>query len=294
MTGGRGSTFKFTIRCELIRADSISVPSPQLEEPEKEVGGRILVADNNRVNQRLVENILTRRGYTIVTADDGESALKALSQQPFDLVLIEVQMPQMSGLEVTSAIRAKERSTGSHVPIIAMTAYALKGDQERCLLAGMDGSVSKPVRSKRLLSRIELALGRRVLKAKPISGHESAPASPREETLDRAAIMLHLGEDPKLVESTIAMFLEEYPKQLSKIHAAVALGNGAELERAAHLLRASIGIFSAGVAMELTSRLELLGAEGSLAEARTLADDLERELERLRPALAEFRMECAA
>src|SRR6185295_20407793 len=100
--------------------------------------GRLLVGEDNQVNQRLVENILTRRGYTVVTADDGKSALETLNRQPFDLVLMEMQMPQMSGLEVAAAIRAKEQSTGSHVPISAMTAHGLKGDQERCLLAGMD------------------------------------------------------------------------------------------------------------------------------------------------------------
>ena len=294
-TEGRGSTFKFTMRCDLTRSDSVSDPTPRLEDSRPgQTGGRILVAEDNQVNRRLVENILTRRGYTVVTADDGKSALETLNQHPFDLVLMEVQMPQMSGLEVTAAIRAKERSTGSHVPIIAMTAHGLKGDQERCLLAGMDGCVTKPVRSKRLLGRIELALGRRTLKAKPTSRPEPTSASPPAQTLDRAAILLHLGDDPKLVESTIAMFLEEYPQQLSRIHDAVTSGNGAELERAAHLLRASVGIFSFGAAVELTNRLESFGAQGRLADAQTLADELERELERLRPALAELRMECAA
>jgi CheY-like chemotaxis protein/HPt (histidine-containing phosphotransfer) domain-containing protein len=291
VTGGRGSTFKFTMRCDLIRSDSIS--SPQLEPRPNEARGRILVAENNRLNQKLVKNLLTRRGYTVVTADDGDSALEILNQQPFDLVLMEVQMPRMSGFEVTAAIRAKERSTGSHVPIIAMTAHGLKGDEERCLLAGMDGYVSKPIRGKRLLNRIELALGRRTLKVKPVSGEESTVGSPPDQPLDRAAILLHLGEDPKLMEATIAMFLEEYPKQLLKIRAAVTHGNGAELERAAHVLRGSVGIFSAGAAMELSNRLESLGAEGRMADVPTVADELERALERLRTALTELRMECA-
>jgi len=96
------------------------------------------------------------------------------------------------------------------------------------------------------------------------------------------------------VESTITLFLEEYPLQLSNIHAAVTRRNGGELQRAAHMLRASVAIFSDGAAVELTNRLESLGAEGRLADAQTLADELERELERLKPALAELRMECAA
>jgi PAS domain S-box-containing protein len=293
-TGGRGSTFKFTMRCDLTASDSLSDSITRLETRAGEVGGRILVAEDNKANQRLVENILIRRGYTVVTADDGKSALETLNQQPFDLVLVEVQMPQMSGLEVAAAIRAKERSTGSHVPILAMTARGLKEDQERCLLAGMDGCVTKPVRSKRLLGKIELALGRRTLKTKPISGGKSTAPSPPRQILDRAAILLHLGDDPKLVESTIAMFLEEYPLQLSKIQAAVTRGDSAELERAAHILKGSVGIFSGGAAVELSNRLESLGAQDRMADARTLADELERELERLRPALAELRMEYAA
>src|SRR6185295_16130791 len=112
------------------------------------------------------------------TADDGKSALETLNRQPFDLVLMEMQMPQMSGLEVAAAIRAKEQSTGSHVPIIAMTAHGLKGDQERCLLAGMDDCVTKPVRSKRLLGRIEVALGRRTGKSNPDSAQDLTVKSP--------------------------------------------------------------------------------------------------------------------
>jgi PAS domain S-box-containing protein len=292
VTEGRGSTFKFTMRCDLTASDTVSDSRPAPKPESRKVAGRILVAEDNQVNQRLVENILTRRGYLVVTANDGKSALEALNRQPFDLVIMEMQLPQMSGLEVAAAIRAKEQYTGSRVPIIAMTAHGLKTDQERCLLAGMDDCVAKPVRSKRLLGRIELALGRATLKSNAVSTPEPMAETSPAQTLDRATILLHLGEDPKLVESTITLFLEEYPQQLSRIHAAVTRGNGGELERAAHMLKASVGIFSDGAAVELTNRLESLGAEGRLADAQTLADELERELERLRPALAELRMEC--
>jgi CheY-like chemotaxis protein len=121
---------------------------------------RILLAEDNPVNQTLAVHVLEKRGYTVVVAGDGRAALAALDlaaldEDKFDLVLMDVQMPEMDGFEATAAIRARERLTGAHLPIIAMTAHALKGDQERCLAAGMDGYISKPIRVQELLATVE-------------------------------------------------------------------------------------------------------------------------------------------
>jgi CheY-like chemotaxis protein len=99
--------------------------------------------------------LLEKRGYTVVVAGNGRVALAALENDHFDVVLMDVQMPELDGFETTAAIRAKEELTGAHIPIIAMTAHALKGDQERCVAAGMDGYLSKPVRVQELLTAVE-------------------------------------------------------------------------------------------------------------------------------------------
>jgi CheY-like chemotaxis protein len=116
---------------------------------------RILLAEDNVVNQRLAMRLLEKRGHTVFLAGNGREALEAFDGEQFDLVLMDVQMPQMSGLEATVAIRAKESENGTHVPIVAMTAHAMKGDRERCLEAGMDGYVSKPIQAQTLFEEIE-------------------------------------------------------------------------------------------------------------------------------------------
>jgi len=119
---------------------------------------RILLAEDNAVNQHLARRLLEKRGHTVAVAADGREALEALDREPFDLVLMDVQMPVMDGFEATAALRARESSTARHLPVIALTAHAMKGDHERCLKAGMDGYVTKPVKAETLFAAIEAAL----------------------------------------------------------------------------------------------------------------------------------------
>jgi two-component system sensor histidine kinase/response regulator len=121
---------------------------------------RVLLAEDNMVNQKLALRLLEKRGYEVIVVGDGQTALSELQNGTFDVVLMDVQMPTMDGLEATAAIREKEKSSGSHIPIIAMTAHSLKGDEERCLAAGMDGYVSKPIRTTELFATIERLLGK--------------------------------------------------------------------------------------------------------------------------------------
>ena len=115
----------------------------------------VLLAEDNAVNQRLAVRLLEKRGHTVAVARNGREALAAFANDTFDVVLMDVQMPEMDGLEATAAIREREKTTGYHIPIIAMTAHALKGDEERCLQAGMDGYISKPIRREALLEMID-------------------------------------------------------------------------------------------------------------------------------------------
>jgi CheY-like chemotaxis protein len=130
-----------------------SIPAPVRSSGPRRL--RILLAEDNPVNQKLAVRLLEKRGHVVVAAGNGRQALAAFAQEHFDVVLMDVQMPEMDGFEATAAIRDEEKTTGAHVPIIAMTAHAMKGDEERCLRAGMDGYVSKPIDAQSLFRAIE-------------------------------------------------------------------------------------------------------------------------------------------
>lgn len=115
----------------------------------------MLLADDNAVNQKLAVRLLEKQGHHVVVAGNDREALERLTEQSFDLVLMDVQMPEVDGLEATAAIRAREQAAGRHTPIIAFTAHAMKGDQEKCLTAGMDGYLAKPIQAKELYAAIE-------------------------------------------------------------------------------------------------------------------------------------------
>jgi CheY-like chemotaxis protein len=144
-------------------------------------GLRILLAEDNAVNQRLVVRLLEKRGDTVLVAGTGREALAALEKEPFDIVLMDVQMPEMDGLEAASLIRERERGAGVHQPIIALTAHAMKGDQERCMAAGMDGYVSKPIHAQQLFQLIDALVAAQPGGPSPEPDHGAADAGrPRE------------------------------------------------------------------------------------------------------------------
>lgn len=154
--GVNGSTFKFTAEFGVC-AQRIEKParlekvSACVQEPSSKAPQlRLLLAEDNLTNQRLAQRLLQKRGHTVEIVDNGCAALLALESKTFDLIFMDVQMPEMSGLEATAIIRQQEAQTGKHVPIIAMTAHVMKGDRERCLDSGMDGYISKPIQSKQL------------------------------------------------------------------------------------------------------------------------------------------------
>jgi CheY-like chemotaxis protein len=142
-----GSAFHFTARFQPGKAP-LAVPiEPPLPSPGKL---RILLAEDNLVNQKLAVRMLENRGHTVLVAHDGREALAILESEPVDLVLMDVQMPDVDGFQATAAIREREKTSGSHLPIVALTAHALKGDKERCLENGMDAYLSKPIRAQDL------------------------------------------------------------------------------------------------------------------------------------------------
>ncbi len=156
---GKGSTFHFTARFEM-RSGALTAPVP--DGPVRSDVSRsnprhfrVLLAEDNAVNQKLAAVLLAKRGYTVAMAQNGKQVLDMLEAQQFDLILMDVQMPEMDGLETTAAIRQREEGSGRHIPIIAMTAHTMVGDRERCLTSGMDGYVSKPLRKDELYRAVE-------------------------------------------------------------------------------------------------------------------------------------------
>ena len=263
---------------DLPARDSLREPSPAA------LGFRILVAEDNPVNQRLVTQILEKRGNTVGVAANGREALSLLESQTFDLVLMDVQMPEMDGIETTAAIRQKEKVTGAHIPIIAMTAHAMKGDRERCLDAGMDGYVPKPIRLQELFEVIQALAGR---PAAPI-----APPGPRE-TLSWSAALARLEGDNELLAEMAALFVVECPRMLSAIHEAIARQDAKMLERAAHALKGSVGNFAAPAALDAALALEKAADRKDFGQAQLACAILEHALEHLTKALAGLGKEVA-
>jgi len=160
---GKGSAFSFTVKVGRALVKRAETPAPALvDEPWLNKGISILLAEDNPVSRQLAFRLLVKQGYQVTCAADGREALAALEQRAYDLVLMDIEMPNMNGLEASEAVREREKVTGNHIPIIAMTAHAMKGDQERCLSAGMDDYVSKPIRPEDLRGAIRKALTARV------------------------------------------------------------------------------------------------------------------------------------
>ena len=155
---GRGSQFHFTGKfgeaSQVVEAVSSSVPS-QLAAAKTHRKLRVLLAEDNAVNQKIAARVLEKQGHHVTVAADGRQALAALDRATFDVVLMDVQMPEMDGFEATAAIRGHERETGNHIPIIAMTAHAMPGDRERCIAAGMDSYIAKPLKVGELIELLE-------------------------------------------------------------------------------------------------------------------------------------------
>ena len=261
---GAGSTFHFTAPFSTVSPLSRGSAAPlEIDAPPAIAAGqptrraRILVAEDNIVNQRVAVGLLTRRGHDVTVASDGVEALAALADAAFDIVLMDVQMPNLGGFEATKMIRAREQGTSSHVRIVAMTAHAMSGDRERCLDAGMDGYLSKPIDPRMLFAVVE--------DDAPVLG-AALPAWP---SVDFASALERLGGDERLLSDVIGLFLEDVPVRLAGIKAAVDARNAEDLRIAAHGLKGAAGNLSAAGLFNAAEVLERLGAEARLDAAES-------------------------
>jgi PAS domain S-box-containing protein len=247
---------------------------------------RILLAEDNTVNQKLAVTVLEKRGHVVTVAPDGKQAVADWERQPFDVILMDVQMPEMDGFEATAAIREAERQTGTHIPIVAMTAHAMKGTSERCLAAGMDGYVSKPLQVSELVRTLDALTP----STAPAEAEPEPPAREDETVVDEPAIdpdaaLARVEGDRELLQEIIGLFLEEAPLRMGEIRAAISDRNANALERAAHSLKGSVSYFGAPRAYEAALRLESLGREGDWRDVDSAGAALEQALARVTQAL---------
>jgi CheY-like chemotaxis protein len=228
-----------------------------------------MVAEDNRVNQQLAVRLLEKRGHSVVVAGNGREAVAAFEREAFDVIFMDVQMPEMGGFEATAAIRARENEH-QRLPIIAMTARAMKGDREACLAAGMDGYIAKPISSKVLFEQLECLTVR------------DAPAS----EVDMDALLARVEGDRELLGDLVRIFLEDSPARLAALQAAVQQHDPAALQTPAHAIKGSAANFGAPEAVVAAEQLEKMGRGGDLTGVGAAFGELERSMSQLTGKLA--------
>jgi two-component system, sensor histidine kinase and response regulator len=265
--------------------------SPVPEQFGKGMRGlRILLAEDNEVNQELAQSLLKKYGHSVLLANNGREALSAWEKESFDLILMDLQMPVMGGFEATAAIRRKEADTGAHIPIVAMTAHAMKGDRENCLAAGMDGYVPKPISVKNLLEAIDAVAGNARV---PQSSPEPVPASrsfpvQTSPLVDRQALLAQVDGDTELLRRMVSIFLADAPERLGAIRAAVESNNAESLAKLAHRLKGAVSNFSSEPVTRAALQLENMARQRDLSSAPEAYEELKIMIERLTPELAEL------
>ncbi len=248
---------------------------------------RILVAEDNLINRALATGILEKLGHTLVARGQWiGSPARPRRNATFDLIFMDVQMPEMDGFEATRRIRAAEAGTSRRTPIIAMTAHAMAGDRERCLAVGMDDYIAKPIRKADLVAVLENGLFP--------TPNEQASGLPAETSYTRNQMLEQCDGDRQLMKTLIALFAENTPEILATMCAAIAQGNAPALAESAHKLLSSTGAVGAQRALTLARQLEEQGGSGQLAAASEKFAALEEEIGKTCAALAGFTGETVA
>lgn len=279
---GHGSVFHFTAQftCPSGKTAATRLPSASgVELAESLRSLHILLVEDDKVNQRVAVSLLQKWGHSVAIAENGEMAVDAFEtggNPPFDLILMDVMMPRMCGFEATAAIRERERTANTHIPIIAMTARAMEGERERCIEAGMDDYIAKPIRKETLIETISRFADQRPL---PPSPAIEEPAS--DSTLDAVRLVERLDGDVGLLQELIELFMEECSAQLPRMRESVADGDCESLRAAAHKMSSSVSNLSAEATFQAALKLEESGANGDMATAEDLLATLEAEVSRL-------------
>ena len=247
------------------------------ETPAATIAGRrslnVLVAEDNAVNQQLVLAMLNGLGHDVTVVGDGRAAVAAARTGKFDVALLDIHMPDMDGFEATAAIRAFEREAGGHLPIAAVTANALKSDQDACLAAGMDGYLAKPIRMAELLDVIDRLAG------------DLANAPADDPSFDLDDLLARVEGNRDLLMKLVDIFRGEYPRLLANLRHRVETGDTKGVEETAHAIRGMVGNFGARSAADAAAALEEMGRAGVLTGARADVARLERGVNHLEKEL---------
>jgi signal transduction histidine kinase/DNA-binding response OmpR family regulator len=242
---------------------------------------RVLLAEDNAVNQLLAVRLLEKRGHTVVVAADGRQALAAVDRESFDVILMDVQMPELDGLAATALIRKAEAGTGRRIPIIALTAHAMREDRERCLQAGMDDYLVKPFKPAALFVAVE----RHLPASAPVVADMPQPLLSPRSTFDRTALLARLDGDVALRNDVIALFLADCPRMVSEIRQAVERRRASELSSATDALQGELQAVAGTSAAEAADRLHRLARSGDLSDVGGAYAELQNELATLLPQL---------
>jgi CheY-like chemotaxis protein len=264
--------------------------SDSAPEAPTESGMRILLAEDNAINRALAKGIFERRGHVLTHAATGREAVSAFERGLFDVVFMDVQMPEMDGLEATGRIRALEQTKGGHrTPIVAMTAHAMAGDRERCLAAGMDDYIAKPLQKAELLALLKRISKGTEIQYSPIPVTSSERADDlRSSTFDRATLLDQFDGDEHLLQRMVAIFHTNTPRMLAELRDSIVRRSSEDVARTAHTLLSSMGAFGAQDALHLTRQLETRARQNDYESIDRTFAALERETAKLYLSLSSF------
>ena len=277
-------------------AGSAVAPSAPVRTASKSKS--ILLAEDSLINQKLAVGLLERWGHRVTVANNGVEAVRLTGERQFDLVLMDVAMPELDGLEASRQIRQRESESGGHLPIIAMTAHAMKGDRELCLTAGMDGYLMKPIRAEQLFRQIEEVSGgddvAKLPAASPVESHaEAAPVEATEDLVDWAVASRAVNGDQKLLGQVLAAFLSEGPRLVETLQTSFAANDRVRFQRSAHTLKSALRTFGVASAddaeqLELAAKdslkdIDAIQVSGLAAQVQPAFREMERRLRFLQP-----------
>lgn len=240
---------------------------------------RILVVEDNLINQKVIVRYLEKQGHHISLANNGEEGLQALTAESFDIVLMDIQMPRIDGLEATRILRERERGTSEHMPVIAVTAHTAQVDRDRCFEAGMDAFLPKPIRSGELFELIDSVL--------EANGHNRQQAS----LVDFDMLITEFGGDRGFLEECVQLFFEESRSLLSSVEDAVDSRDDHELHYAAHALKGTLRQFTNKYPTLIAQEIEDMGSAGETADAEQKLIELKVAMDQLVGELRDFSSE---
>jgi signal transduction histidine kinase/DNA-binding response OmpR family regulator len=268
-----------------------TAPLPPLQPAVRDVL-RVLLAEDNITNQQVAVGLLNKLGLRVDAVANGQEALQALSTLPYDLVLMDVQMPELDGLEATRRIRSPESAVRNHrIPVIAMTARAMQGDRETCLAAGMDGYITKPVSAQALAAVLDQWLPQapatRAPPVPPTTDPTTCPSAlqPEARVFDQAELLERLMGDAALVQIIVAGFVQDMPKQIAALRGYLESGDAVGTERQAHNIKGASANVSAQALCAVAAQMEVAAKARDLHAVRSGLAELQAQFERLKPTL---------